>query len=348
LVKEKQIVKQILETYDEISCVIEDGEKIKFIMQEKEYWFWYPSMDNPTESPMILVKNEEKFDYPHIVPYEIPCSKDERYRGICLNGENDEINFMKSYEEKVCDTIERLIQLVSLSQRQIEREFQKEFLYYWNNMASNSFTVRMFIKGSREFSKLNVYCDKNGNMRLVENGVRLNDALLEDDGEKLWKHNPLFSAYYIPITNKQGVLPPTKDFLWTSKQIRKIIYGNEIDRISLETYLQLRKEIVKGNNFVLVFSMEVDGNEFFFTCILRFPPVNTREPISLFQKLECQNYSVEVLKSKRVDYGYLSKQIGNDVSISSKKVLLVGAGSLGSYVAKEVVKTGVCTRKVFR
>lgn len=345
--REKEIVKQILETYDEISSIIEDGEKIKFIIQEKEYWFWYPSMNSPTESPMILVKNEEKFDYPHIVPYEIARSQDERYRGICLHGENVEINFMKSYEEKVCDAIERLLQLVSLSQRQVEREFQKEFLYYWYNMASNSFTVRMFFKSSSEFNKLNVYCDKNGNMRLVENGVRLNDAFLEENGEKLWKHNPLFSAYHIPIINKQGILPPTKDFLWSSKQIRKIIYGNEIDRISHATYLQLRKESVKSNNIVLVFSMEIESNEIFFTCILRFLPVNTRKPISLFEKLEGQNYSVEVLESKRVDYDYLSKQIGNDVSISSKKMLLVGAGSLGSYVAKEVVKTGVCNLTIY-
>ena len=37
------------------------------------------------------------------------------------------------------------------------------------------------------------------------------------------------------------------------------------------------------------------------------------------------------------DYSFLCEQIGNDIGLLNKRILLIGAGSLGSYVAFELV-----------
>jgi molybdopterin/thiamine biosynthesis adenylyltransferase len=47
-----------------------------------------------------------------------------------------------------------------------------------------------------------------------------------------------------------------------------------------------------------------------------------------------------MLQSKNMDYCYLNRIIGNSTSNFGKKVLLIGAGSLGSYIASELVKNG--------
>lgn len=66
---------------------------------------------------------------------------------------------------------------------------------------------------------------------------------------------------------------------------------------------------------------------------------------SFFEKLQTDVESLNIFRSSREDFSYLNECIGN--KDSRKRVGIVGLGSLGSYVAKELVNSGVRTEFLF-
>lgn len=337
---EKVIVKTILDSYEVLEVSGEDEGITFFLLDGKEYGLWYPYMNMDTQRPIILIKNEGDLNYPHFLQGSIPWDDSglDKYRVVCLYENDSTINFLQSYEEKIRETVERLIELVSLTPLEREREYQKEFLYYWNNAALQSKPISLYIGDSPSFKKMNVYQDGKGDLRFVSAGIRLNDYNKQVNNIKKWKHLPGYQAFYIPIVDKRRIIPPFPRKAWTSDDILNIICGREFNRIDSETYIKLSEEKIKSNNAFLVFEMNVEGNLLYFTTLISFKRPHSD---TLLNCLKNDIVKVQCVISKRVDYSYLSKQIGNDIKLYNKKVLLVGAGSLGSYLAHELVKVGI-------
>jgi len=332
ILAENQIIKEILSTYNEIQILCEEDDIVFFKLNDKEYGIWYSKEEKRTSKPFILVRNDSQYEYPHILPFEIPIEKDkQKYRFVCLHESGDTISYLMSYEEKIIDTIERLIQLLSLSPLEIEEEFQKEFLYYWNEQIKNDIPVRLYVDSNRVFQSMNVYRNKDKLLRTVTNGIMLNDK-----DEWIYVHN--ICAFYIPIIDNRRILPPVKDKLWKIDDILKIIKGRDIVRISHETYESIKKVKVKSNKALIIFEMIVLNHGINFCCLIYFKNSNTE---TLMEKLENSIEKIELIKTKRCDYFFLNEQIGNDTSIVDKKVAIVGVGSLGSYLATELVKLGI-------
>lgn len=335
---ENQIIKEILSAYDEVQILYEEVDIVFFKLKGKEYGIWYSKEEEKSNAPFILVKNDNQYDYPHIMQFEIPIDKNkEKYRLVCLHESGDTINYLMSYEEKIIDTIDRLIHLLSLSQLEIEEEFQKEFLYYWNKQKKQGIFLRLYVDLDRVFQSMNVYQNKNKGLRAVTNGVKLNDKDAWD-----FVHN--IGAFYIPITDNRGILPPVKDTLWKIDDILKIVKGKDIARISHETYESVKKVKVKSNKAFLIFEMMVLNHGINFCCLVHFKNSKTE---ALINKLENSIEKIEMIETKRCDYLFLSEQIGNDISIVNKKVAIVGVGSLGSYLATELVKLGVTSLTLY-
>lgn len=334
------MIKDILSSYDEIEMLNEEEDIIFFKCKEKVYGIWYFKKESKTRNPIIVVKNDESYDYPHILPLEIPLDNDkkDKYRILCLHESGSTIKYLQSYEEKIIDIVDRLIELLSLSPIEIEKEFQKEFLYYWNDQTHNKPSMKLYIGSEREFMKMNVYMNPDAEIRIVSNGIKLNDKEKMIDGKKVWRHLPEFPVYFIPITDNKRVLPPTRDNEWTINNLLQIIQGRDYRRISHDTYTKISQEKIKTARIGLVFEMLVDSSSINFCCLITFSNANVN---TLLNKLKNEISKIEIAKSKRVDFYHLSKQIGNDTSIIDKKVLLIGAGSLGSYVATELVKAGI-------
>ncbi len=64
------------------------------------------------------------------------------------------------------------------------------------------------------------------------------------------------------------------------------------------------------------------------------------------ERITHENLNTQIF-TERKDYSYLCDQIGNDIGLRGKKVLLIGGGSLGSYIAVELVKNGVASLTVY-
>lgn len=328
---ENLIIKEILSTYEEIEISCEEDGMVFFIYKDKEYGIYYSEEASRTSKPAIFVKGDNKYDYPHILPFEFPSDKDkQKYRMVCLHESGNTINYLMSYEEKIIDAIKRLIHLLSLSTIEIEEEFQKEFLFYWNGQARTDTFLRLYISSDRVLQSMNVYQNSN-TFRAVTKGITLND-------KDKWRFVNNINVFYIPIIDNRRILPPVKGRPWEIADILNIIKGRDIARISHETYESIKKAKVNSNKAFIIFDMKVSNNGINFCCLVSFKNSKTG---TLMEKLENSIEKIEPIETKRCDYFFLSEQIGNDTSIINKKVAIIGIGSLGSYLASELVKLGI-------
>lgn len=342
-------VRDILESYEEITIkkqVLEDS--YFFTLFEKTFLFFPPDKEEPSSVASIFLYNDELLDYPHIMLREEIITDDKElphgtYRSVCLFEQDSIVNTLVSFEDKIIDCVDRLIELLSMNPVEREREFQKEFMFYWNSEANYGKTFVTYLSQESEFAAMDAYFGAD-RVRLVEQGVALSDIDARDKSGRRWTHHIENAIYYIPIMDSRGILPPHKGFKWSSKEVRNIVYGNKIEHISNETFEQLKTIIPKTQNLILVFGMKTEQSNVYFA--LRVS-CNNCIGHTLLEKLLSDITGLEPLVTERKDYLYLCEQIGNDIGLMKKSVLLVGAGSLGSYVSFELIKNGVQNLKIY-
>ena len=332
------IAKEIIETYEDIdiSRIIEN--QVFFHYNGNEYVLILFNDEERTRLPIILAKKDIALTYPHFMYREHSLGQEEqnKYVVICLREADTVVSYLMSYEEKIIDTIERFRHLLSLTPLEIEKEFQKEFLFYWNSAATQS-EIELYLNNENQFSVLNAYSSSGAKMRAVVNGMKLNDKDRERDGKKVWNFQHDTPFYFIPIIDNRRIIPPTPYSPWSEKNIIQIIHGREFSCISHDTFEQIKHEQVRANKAGLVFQMHVDGNDYAFCCMVTF---KNGTMTSLFEKLTHSITTIEIVHSKRADFAHLCRSIGNDASIADQRVLLIGCGSLGSYLAEDLVKVG--------
>ena len=57
------------------------------------------------------------------------------------------------------------------------------------------------------------------------------------DGDNCyWKHCADICAYYIPLIDNRGIIPPTKKTGWGKNDILNVLYGKQISHISRESF----------------------------------------------------------------------------------------------------------------
>ena len=335
-------VKEILESYDEITVdqQIIDGV-LFFTMFEKQFLFLAPSEDDPASKATIYLYNDELLDHPHIMLRDTSFSDIERfpkgtYRWICLYEQDSIVSTLVSYEDKIIDCIDRLIELLSMNPVEKEREFQKEFMYYWNSEAAGKDRIRAYLRDETRFSEMDSFHGTNI-VRLVEQGLDLSDIDERNKGERKWTRHLENDVYHIPITDNRGIIPPHRGFQWTAKEVQNIVYGRQVEHISDETFRKLKSIIPKRHDLILLFSMRTEQSNVAYALKVRCKSIAGR---TLLDKILSDIMEVEPMQTERKDYTYMCEQIGNDPGLLDKRILLVGAGSLGSYVAFELAKNG--------
>lgn len=341
-------IKELLEKYEQITIERTFGDDtVMFLLFEKTFLIRYPNKDLASSCPCIYLYNDEGFNFPHIMLKEETISQSDsfpegKYRFVCLYEKESIVFSLMTFEEKIQDIINRLIELLSMSQIERNREFQKEYMYYWNCSSSGSF-VDVFLKDEFIFSRMEVYSGTKGT-RYIQLGLELNDLNYRNKNRLVWMPHIESDIFYVPIIDSRDILPPYKGYAWSLQQIKDIFFGKQIEHISSDTFEQLKKEVVTTQYFIIVFGMIINKSKITFSIKIKAKNSNKK---SLFQKLKDDVISVETLKTVRKDYSFLSSQLGNDTSLQGKKVLLIGAGSLGSYVAFEIVKNGANSLTIY-
>ena len=341
---DNNLAKSILELYPELTIdESQSNDKVViFSLLEKSFALLCPDEQNPGSVAMIFVLDND-FDYPHIMLDEREFEGNEilpkgKYRYVCLHQSGSVISFLQSFDEKITDAIERLIELMQLSPKETEREYQKEFLYYWNAVSHND-NAQLFLQNTNEYARMVVYQGEKIRRYLAPEIVLSDIDERKNKGkDRVWQHRSDIEAFFIPIIDNRVILPPTKKKKWGVAEITEILYGKKIRHISSSTFNALKNEDTHYNCIDLIFSMVV--NDLPITFMARLTMKNSAGNTTLLARILEGNFEVQTMCIQREDYAYLNEIIGNSSSCANKKVLLIGAGSLGSYVGWDLVKNG--------
>ena len=342
-------VKEILESYEEITVGKQILEGVLFFtLFDKQFLFLAPLEDDPSSKATVYLYNDNLLDFPHIMLRESTITEEKElpsgiYRWVCLFEQDSIVNSIVSYEDKIFDCIDRLIELLSMTSAEREREFQKEFMYYWNGEATGDNKFSVYLDQSEQFAEMDAFYSFN-NVRLIQRGLVLTDINDRDKFGRKWIHHIENDVFYIPITDCRDILPPHRGYRWTATEVQNIVYGRQIVHISDDTFQTIKSIVPKTQDVILVFGMRTNESNVSFT--LRVKCRNEHNH-TLLEKLLSDIVSVELLPTERKDYKYLCEQIGNDIGLLKKRILLIGAGSLGSYVAFELVKNGAKYLKIY-
>ena len=323
-----QIFSKILKKFEDFSIEkIEESSVIFKYLENIHFTIWFldDNYDFNDRMPIVVVNNFNS-DFPHILTESISIGEVE-YRAICLYEKEKFIFSELNDNQKFTFLIDCLLNLLNLTQIEKEKEFQKEFLHYWNNAATIPFKPHTYFNCNSRLYKLDYYL-KGSKYRVLTNDKILNDI------EK-WKKTKNV-GFLIPITNKRNIIPPTKASPWTVENILDILRNPQISKIASEVYEELSQTVIRNKKIDLFFLFPVeDDRNLIFGCRITFKNSGSRR---LFDKLLNDVERVDPFSSFREDFDYLNQAIGN--STIKKKIAIIGCGSLGSYVASEVIKSG--------
>lgn len=324
--KNIDFIKSILSNYDQITSIDSIRDNcVHFELFGSKYALFL--LENDTFP--IICAIDETDNYPHISFRKHPIG-DQVYRVLCLFEEGSLIEYIHSDEEKVRTCIDRLITLCSLSSSEIISEYHKEFLLYWeracllNRSKYSNNNYQLYLKNPNKHLWLEQKMYSNETIRIACSDHFFNDA------KKQQKINKI-PVLYLPIIDSRNILPPLPGKPWTSKEINNIICGLEFQHISADAYHEIATKSYSYKEIIFVFRME----SLFFACAVEFENSGTAK---LAIKIESQIKDVVPVSIKRCDFEFLNEQIGN--SVSDKHVVIIGAGSLGSYIATELVHAG--------
>ena len=106
----------ILEAYDEISCIQQSENKLKYItfsIRKHDFLMLCPEESVPSSRVTIFAVNDTCDAYPHIMTEGFDIGKDKsfpegNYKALCLYESGSVIMSLFTFEEKIVDAIERL------------------------------------------------------------------------------------------------------------------------------------------------------------------------------------------------------------------------------------------------
>lgn len=315
---------KILKNYAEFTNIECDDIGIVFSFNGVDYKIWIFSEDK-TSMPIITTVNNTT-SYPHISLFDAEFD-DKKYRGLCLFEQGTVVNSLLSFDEKIQMLADRLIELATLSKNEIEKEYQKEFLYYWNaSVEKADKKYQLFLKDDSKCEWLDQCLYKNNVVRVIDSSFRFNDESNMIAKDKI-------PALYMPILDARGILPPLIDKPWEAKNILDIVCSIQFQRINIEIFQEILCLSYSRQSIMLIFKLD----NMYFACLVKFKNAGTAK---LIRKLENQISEVIPISIQRCDFSFLNQQIGNDLSLIDKKIAIIGAGSLGSYVAAELIRAG--------
>lgn len=246
---------------------------------------------------------------------------------LCLSVRDDISIKNKNYKEIIDYTLKRVEKLLSLNEVEERREFRREFLYFWNKVATNKKKIELYIDSSSTAKKLSVFRNENKSIVYDEN-IEVNESFKKElVSEKL-------DAIYIPLINSSKIMPPFEDEIWDKEYLKKI-FNSCIGEENIE---KLEVTNIYTKSVILVFEMNI-SDILPATFLLRVSFSNNKVG-NLFERIK-DVARIEHLSSQRCDWGYLFNRIGQKNLYKNKNVLVIGAGSLGSYIISELPKIGV-------
>lgn len=261
--------------------------------------------------------------------------KDKRSM-LCLLDKEQHVLSAYSLSELIDLYLGQTQSLLSLFPRQKEAEYLKEFEFYWNAACKTT--------GNTD-NQAEVYLPK------LETAGLLNCWYTKDNGKGkyvLYPESIAFNSYnipkgskstavYIPIEFPNGIIPPQDNIPWNAHDLLDIVCNQTKDRVSAESYAFLRDLQIDNYQKAVVFSFSLQ--ESVAITVVGILSFKNNSKKSLISKIQEDFESFTPVKSSRMDMKYLHERVGQHHSVFPS-VLLIGCGSVGSYILPELINLG--------
>lgn len=256
---------------------------------------------------------------------------------LCLLDQEQHVLSAYSLAELIDLYLGQTQSLLSLSPRQKEVEYLKEFEYYWNaaskTTGSTDNQAEVYLPVSETATSLNCWYTKDNNKGkyvLFPEGVAFNSCNIPKGSKS--------SAVYIPIEYPNGIIPPQGNIPWNAYDLLDIVCNQTKDRISEVSFTFLQNLQIDTYKKVVVFSFsQPESVAITVVGVLYF---NNNKKKNLISKIQEDFGSFKPIKSGRMDLKYLHERVGQHHAVYPS-VLLIGCGSVGSYILPELVNLGV-------
>lgn len=280
----------------------------------------------PLHLPKYYWVNFQEYDIcPHIEDLGKVCYAPEIDLLIDVN---NPFGIIQKSLQSVINNIER-----GLKHENIE-DFSNEFEAYWKLLNSNiniisNLTVST-LSSAREIKigfRGGSYIACNNEEELLYIYRRLRGS---DKGVRS------INALFIPLENANQIIPPTPETLWGAEEIKHLFenYISERDR----QYIFDNGLLFNNSKVFVIFRLSQSNGQF---ALFGIQLLNKQSRKRIRSKISLDNCDFKPCNVVRLDHSFLLNRSGGFQSMKNKNILLVGAGSVGGYIAVELVKAGV-------
>lgn len=211
-----------------------------------------------------------------------------------------------------------------------QADFVDEFEFYWAQLKDIQSASYLFDPVDETRRIFIIESHQDNTFYIADNERDLSTF----NRSNIEKSHTAEKGLYLPLKPGAIVIPPHPDGpFWTASEIRQILLPNlsNSNRQKLEKLLK-RKRIAK---VVVVRLPRPSGGSALFG--FRYDRVKDKHPL-----LEAETAgNVIPLKLERLNRIYLIQRGGGEIQLASKRVLLVGCGAVGGYLAFELARAGI-------
>ena len=274
----------------------------------------------PLTKPTIFT--EEKRFIPHVEPDGFVCFVEEE--GLVLDTARP--------HDIIIESLEKSLEIIKggLDGTNTD-DFKNEFEDYWHRNTAKSIQVLSAFSISPEVRTLIGHTTFEGKAHLIAESK--NELRTHIFPKNTPLDNKKIVEYIIFLPLKEAILPPSYDRTFTLEELHDIITNNvtEQNKVKLNRILNKKSEVF---NFIMYFKAP-NGTDVLFGISIKLKSVD-----KLFNN-KCEIDTIEHMHINRIDFNYLANRGGAVDSITKKKVLLIGCGSVGGFIAINLVKSGI-------
>jgi hypothetical protein len=209
--------------------------------------------------------------------------------------------------------------------------FAREFEDYWSRLEDRE-AIRSIV-GERGDVRQITWAQHNENPSyLAESESQIEDYFSGKDisGEFTIRH-----ALFAPLKEDSRIPPPHPDeAFWTAEDLRSIVWENVADERQ-ESLEDLANQCSSQQGVLLLGLPKPDGSRALIG--VRFDQDRYGHPLLDGDDTR----SLRPLHIDRRDKDFIVPRGGGKVSLSNKRVLLVGCGAVGGYLALELARSGI-------
>lgn len=211
-----------------------------------------------------------------------------------------------------------------------KEDFYNEFEAYWRELSLNKkkpFLINLDL--AQEVAQIKIgICEHEPVLAVNDNNTQCAKRFCND--------NLSFqNAIYIRLDTL--MLPSPSTYKFTLDDVKNVIF-NHISTEKKDLITRLLKGQPKRKEYVILGMTQPNGN----TACFGFE-IKTNQKTFIHPLLCDSTSNIRPLSMLRIDTDYMVSRGGLDNALKDKKGLLIGCGSVGGYIAEELIKSGILT-----